>query len=99
MHVAFDPKLIGYLKLREKALKERDARALYQMARIYASMKGKNDEEAAYWYHKSAEQGSEAGTHHLAQFYKLTEQYKMAVKWYRKYAAFRIKQRRECLGW
>lgn len=41
MHVAFDPKLIGYLKLREKALKERDARALYQMARIYASMKGK----------------------------------------------------------
>ena len=45
MHVAFDPKLIGYLKLREKALKERDARALYQMARIYASMKGKKDEK------------------------------------------------------
>ena len=59
----------------------------------------KNYEEAAYWYHKSAEQGSEAGMHHLAQFYKLTEQYKMAVEWYRKYAEFRIRQRREYLGW
>ena len=59
----------------------------------------KNYEEAAYWYHKSAEQGSEAGMHHLAQFYKLTEQYKMAVEWYRKYAELRIRQRREYLGW
>ena len=231
MNVAFDPKLIDHLELREKALKERDARALYQMAQIYASMKGKknekkayelykssathgyakarfmmglcnekgigvkqslpmaitwyiraeisaasdiadrldstdestrellhifredpgfaeemddtafakpepleyttiadilcaaewgepeaqdwlghnyycganghekNYEEAAYWYHKSAEQGSEAGMHHLAQFYKLTEQYKMAAEWYRKYAEFRIRQRREYLGW
>lgn len=48
---------------------------------------------------KSAEQGSEAGMHHLAQFYKLTEQYKMAVEWYRKYAEFRSRQRREYLGW
>ena len=54
MHVAFDPKLIGYLKLREKALKERDARALYQMARIYASMKGKKDEKKAYELYKSS---------------------------------------------
>lgn len=231
MNVAFDPKLIDHLELREKALKERDARALYQMAQIYASMKGKknekkayelykssathgyaeaqfrmgmcnekgigvkqsirmaitwyiraeisaasdiadgldstdestrellhifredpgfaeemddtafakpepleyttiadilcaaergdpeaqdwlghnyycganglekNYEEAAYWYHKSAGQGSESGMHHLAQFYKWTEQYKMAVEWYRKYAAFRIRQRREYLGW
>ena len=48
MNVAFDPKLIDHMELREKALKERDARALYQMARIYASMKGKKDEKKAY---------------------------------------------------
>ena len=59
----------------------------------------KNYEEAAYWYHKSAEQGSEAGTHHLAQFYKLTEQYKMAVEWYRRYAELRIGRRKAYLGW
>ena len=48
MNVAFDPKLIDHLELREKALKERDARALYQMAQIYASMKGKKNEKKAY---------------------------------------------------
>ena len=231
MEVIFDPRLTAHLELREKALKQRDAKALYQLAQIYASMKGKknekkayelykssathgyaeaqfkmgicnekgigvkqsirmaitwyiraeissasdiagglcstgeaaremlrifraeprfaeemddtafakpepleyttiadilcaaeqgdpeaqdclghnyycgsnglekNYEEAAYWYHKSAEQGSEAGMHHLAQFYKLTEQYKMAVEWYRKYAELRIEQRKACLGW
>lgn len=56
-------------------------------------------EEAAYWYHKSAEQGSEVGVHHLAQFYKLTEQYKMAAEWYRKYAGLRIGLRKAYLGW
>lgn len=45
MNVAFDPKLIDHLELRENALKERDARALYQMAQIYASMKGKKERE------------------------------------------------------
>ena len=50
MNVAFDPKLIDHLELREKALKERDARALYQMAQIYASMKGKKNEKKATSY-------------------------------------------------
>ena len=56
-------------------------------------------EKAAYWYRRCAEQGSEVGIHHLAQFYKLTEQYKMAVEWYRKYAEFRVGQRKAYLGW
>ncbi len=59
----------------------------------------KNNEEAAYWYHKSAEQGSEAGIHHLAQFYKLTGRYEMAVEWYRRYAELRVGQRNAYLGW
>ena len=54
MNVAFDPKLIDHLELREKALKERDARALYQMAQIYASMKGKKNEKKAYELYKSS---------------------------------------------
>lgn len=59
----------------------------------------KNYDEAAYWYRKSAEQGSEAGIHHLAQFYKLTEEYEMAVEWYRRYAELRVGQRNAYLGW
>ena len=59
----------------------------------------KNNEEAAYWYHKSAEQGSEAGIQHLAQFYKLTGRYEMAVEWYRRYAELRVGQRNAYLGW
>ena len=230
MNVAFDPKLIDHLELREKALKERDARALYQMAQIYASMKGKKNEKKAYelymssathgyakarfmmglcnekgigvkqslpmaitwyiraeisaasdiadrsdtademdrerlhifreepgfatelddaayarpdvlesvtieeiafaaeqgdpyaqdclghnyclganglekdleaaeyWHRKSAEQGCEAGIHHLAQFYKRAERYDEAVEWYRKYAELRIKQREAYFG-
>lgn len=54
MNVAFDPKLIDHLELREKALKEHDARALYQMAQIYASMKGKKNEKKAYELYKSS---------------------------------------------
>ena len=59
----------------------------------------KDPEEAAYWFRKSAEQGCGAGIHHLAQYYKLSKQYKEAVKWYRNYAEMRIKQRNAYLGW
>ena len=34
MEIRIDPRLKGYLELREKALKERDAEALYQLAQI-----------------------------------------------------------------
>ena len=54
MEIRIDPKLKVYLELREKALKERDARALYQMAQIYASMKGKKNEKKAYELYKSS---------------------------------------------
>lgn len=52
----------------------------------------KDLEAAEYWHRKSAEQGCEAGIHHLAQFYKRAERYDEAVEWYRKYAKLRIKQ-------
>ena len=59
----------------------------------------KDLEAAEYWHRKSAEQGCEAGIHHLAQFYKRAERYDEAVEWYRKYAELRIKQREELCGW
>lgn len=47
----------------------------------------------------AAEQGSENGIHHLAQFYKLSKRYEEAVIWYRRYAELRIGQRKRLLGW
>lgn len=47
----------------------------------------------------AAEQGSENGIHHLAQFYKLSKRYEEAVIWYRRYAKLRIGQRKRLLGW
>ena len=54
MEIRIDPKLKGYLELREKALKERDAGALYQLAQIHARMKGKKNERKAYELYKSS---------------------------------------------
>ena len=58
----------------------------------------KDLEAAEYWHRKSAEQGCEAGLHHLAQFYKRADRYDEAVEWYRKYAELRIKQREAYFG-
>ena len=54
MEVIFDPRLTAHLELREKALKQRDAKALYQLAQIYACMKGKKNEKKAYELYKSS---------------------------------------------
>ena len=54
MEIRIDPRLKGYLELREKALKERDAGALYQLAQIHARMKGKKNERKAYELYKSS---------------------------------------------
>ena len=45
MEVTINPKLTEHLELREKALKQRDPKAMYQLAQIYASMKGKKNEK------------------------------------------------------
>lgn len=54
MEIRIDPRLKGYLELREKALKERDAGALYHLAQIHARMKGKKNEKKAYELYKSS---------------------------------------------
>lgn len=55
--------------------------------------------KAFYWFHKSAEQGYEAGMLHLAELYEKTKNYKEAAKWYRRYTEKRIQWRNERLGW
>lgn len=59
----------------------------------------KDISKAFYWFHKSAEQGYEAGMLHLAELYEKTKNYKEAAKWYRRYAQMRIQWRNERLGW
>ena len=59
----------------------------------------KDISKAFYWFHKSAEQGYEAGMLHLAELYEKTKNYKEAAKWYRQYAQMRIQWRNERLGW
>ena len=39
MEVIIDPKLKQYIELHEKALKKRDAAAMYQLGRLYAQSK------------------------------------------------------------
>ena len=48
MEVTINPKLTEHLELREKALKQRDPKAMYHLAQIYASMKGKKNENNNY---------------------------------------------------
>lgn len=59
----------------------------------------KDISKAFYWFHKSAEQGYEAGMLHLAELYEKTKNYKEAAKWYRRYTEMRIQWRNERLGW
>ena len=59
----------------------------------------KDISKAFYWFHKSAEQGYEAGMLHLAELYEKTKNYKEAAKWYRRYTEKRIQWRNERLGW
>ena len=59
----------------------------------------KDISKAFYWFHKSAEQGYEAGMLHLAELYEKTKNYKEAAKWYRRYTKMRIQWRNERLGW
>ena len=54
MEVTINPKLTEHLELREKALKQRDPKAMYHLAQIYASMKGKKNEKKAYELYKSS---------------------------------------------
>ena len=54
MEVTIHPKLTEHLELREKALKQRDPKAMYQLAQIYASMKGKKNEKKSYELYKSS---------------------------------------------
>ena len=85
-----------------RAAKQGDPKAQERLGAYYhwgSDEFEKNYEEAVYWYRRSAEQGYEAGIHHLAKLYKCSKQYKEAVEWYRKYAELRIKQRKTCLGW
>ena len=55
--------------------------------------------EGIRWYHRAAEAGSEAAMLRLAQIYEADKHYKEAARWYRRYAAERIRWRNQRLNW
>ena len=50
-------------------------------------------------FQKSAEQGNEGAIHSLAMHFESEKKYKIAVKYYKKYAEMQIEYRRCRLGW
>ena len=55
--------------------------------------------EGIRWYHRAAEAGSDAAMSRLAQIYEADKRYKEAARWYRRYAAERIRWRNQRLNW
>ena len=55
--------------------------------------------EGIRWYHRAAEAGSDAAMSRLAQIYEADKHYKEAARWYRRYAADRIRWRNQRLNW
>ena len=55
--------------------------------------------EGIRWYHRAAEAGSDAAMSRLAQIYEADKHYKEAARWYRRYAAERIRWRNQRLNW
>ena len=51
------------------------------------------------WYHRAAEAGSDAAMSQLAGIYEADKHYKEAARWYRRYAAERIRWRNQRLNW
>lgn len=54
MEVIIDPKLKQYIELHEKALKKRDAAAMYQLGRLYAQSKKPDSAKRAFELYKGA---------------------------------------------
>ena len=55
--------------------------------------------EGIRWYKRAAEAGSDAAMSRLAQIYEADKHYKEAARWYRRYAAERIRWRNQRLNW
>lgn len=55
--------------------------------------------EGIRWYHRAAEAGSDAAMSRLAGIYEADKHYKEAARWYRRYAAERIRWRNQRLNW
>ena len=55
--------------------------------------------EGIRWYHRAAEAGSDAAMSRLAQIYEADKHYKEAARWYRRYAAERIRWRNQRMNW
>ena len=55
--------------------------------------------EGIRWYHRAAEAGSDAAMSRLAQIYEADKHYKEAARWYRRYAAERIRWHNQRLNW
>lgn len=55
--------------------------------------------EGIRWYHRAAKAGCDAAMSRLAAIYEADKHYKEAAKWYRRYAAERIRWRNQRLNW
>ena len=87
MEVTIDPKLKGYLELRKKALQEFDSRAMYQLAQIYESMKGKKNKKKAYDLYAKSAQEYEAKAQFMIGLYNekgivVKQRIQNAITWY-----------------
>lgn len=84
-----------------QAAENGDAEAQNALGHRYFYGQGipQDQEQAGYWYQKSAEQGCEAGMIHWAEYCRLKKNHKEAAQWYRKYAELRIQWRNQRMGW
>ena len=80
---------------------EGDAEAQRRLGvRYYDGFEVKKDRERAIeLFKKSAAQGNEGATHCLASHFESEKKYKIAVKYYKKYAEMQIEYRHRRLGW
>ena len=78
-----------------------DRKAMHRMGCRYLDGKGvdKDEEKALELLKQSAEQGCDEAIMKLVDYYRLKHDLKKATRWYRQYAAERIKWRNRRLGW
>lgn len=103
MDVTFSPALRVYAEMWEIAGRRRAADAtgmLYLGHRYYYGQDVACDQAAGIrWYHRAAEAGSDAAMSQLAGIYEADKHYKEAARWYRRYAAERIRWRNQRMNW
>lgn len=85
-----------------RAAENGNTEAMYELGRkyFYGFVVEQDYQKALYWLKKAALQGEEYSAYGLiGEYYKSQKQYKEAAKWYRGYAALKIKWRNNRLGW